>query len=181
MNRDELKRIAIQCGNFDAAFLEAFAAAIEAIVIAAQSDQEPVAWLNTRRNMAFASTTNREALESPAYQNGELIPLFTHPPVAQEQDAITQYYVDRNRGGWVSLSQRVRPNVEAAPWVIEEIKKLEASLPVAQEVDERKEAEHQYTISAFNYPDAPVGSRDWTLYWNGWQARAALSRIKEQK
>lgn len=31
------------------------------------------------------------------------------------------------------LSSRVRPNVEAAPWVVEEIKKLEAKLPAAVE------------------------------------------------
>lgn len=31
------------------------------------------------------------------------------------------------------LSDRVRPNSEAAPWVIDEIKKLEAELQVADE------------------------------------------------
>jgi hypothetical protein len=38
--------------------------------------------------------------------------------------------------------------------------------------DERKQAEQAYTVSAFDYPSNPVGSRDWTLFWQGWQARA---------
>ena len=39
--------------------------------------------------------------------------------------------------------------------------------------DERKAAEHAYTVSAFDYEKAPVGSRDWTLFWSGWQKCAA--------
>ena len=35
---------------------------------------------------------------------------------------------------------------------------------------ERKIAEHEYITTAFNYPEAPIGSRDWTLFWQGWQA-----------
>lgn len=41
--------------------------------------------------------------------------------------------------------------------------------------DERKAAEQNYANTAFNYPEAPIGSRDWCLYWDGWQARAALA------
>lgn len=36
--------------------------------------------------------------------------------------------------------------------------------------DSRKAAEQAYTVSAFDYPSAPVGSRDWCLFWKGWQA-----------
>lgn len=39
---------------------------------------------------------------------------------------------------------------------------------------DRKAAEHAYTMTAFNYEANPVGSRDWSLFWNGWQA--ALSQ-----
>lgn len=39
--------------------------------------------------------------------------------------------------------------------------------------DERKAAEHAYTVNAFDYEKAPVGSRDWTLFWSGWQKCAA--------
>jgi hypothetical protein len=39
--------------------------------------------------------------------------------------------------------------------------------------DERKSAEHAYTVSAFDYEKAPVGSRDWTLFLSGWQKCAA--------
>lgn len=48
-------------------------------------------------------------------------------------------------------------------------------------IDERKEAEIQYSITAFNYPDAPIGSRDWCLYWDGWRARAALAPTAQSK
>ena len=37
---------------------------------------------------------------------------------------------------------------------------------------ERKAAEHEYITTSFNYPEAPVGSRDWTIYWAGWLARS---------
>lgn len=47
--------------------------------------------------------------------------------------------------------------------------------PAVEVPDERKAAEHAYVISAFDYAEAPVGSRDWTLFWSGWQKRAALS------
>lgn len=45
----------------------------------------------------------------------------------------------------------------------------------APEGAERKAAEQAYATTAFNYPEAPIGSRDWCLYWDGWQARAALA------
>ena len=50
----------------------------------------------------------------------------------------------------MKLSDRVRPDVEAAPWVIEEIKKLEAELEVAQKfhkvaVQQRDQAHQEIT------------------------------------
>ena len=45
----------------------------------------------------------------------------------------------------------------------------------AQAGDERSTAEQAYVEDAFDYSAAPIGSRDWTLYWKGWQARAALA------
>jgi hypothetical protein len=47
--------------------------------------------------------------------------------------------------------------------------KAAPSIPLDRE---RKEAEQHYTVTAFNYPEAPVGSRDWTLFWSGWWGRA---------
>jgi hypothetical protein len=38
----------------------------------------------------------------------------------------------------------------------------------------RKTAEHAYSVTAFNYAENPVGSRDWSLFWRGWQAREAF-------
>lgn len=38
--------------------------------------------------------------------------------------------------------------------------------------DERATAEETYTRRAFDYEQNPVGSRDWTLFWSGWCARA---------
>ena len=40
----------------------------------------------------------------------------------------------------------------------------------------RKDAEQAYTISAFDYVSNPVGSRDWELYWKGYQAAIAVIR-----
>lgn len=45
----------------------------------------------------------------------------------------------------------------------------------AQPQDERAAAEASYTVIAFDYVNAPVGSRDWSWFWSGWQARAAMS------
>lgn len=39
---------------------------------------------------------------------------------------------------------------------------------------ERKMAEQKYANNAFDYVSAPVGSRDWCMYWDGWKARAAM-------
>ncbi len=43
---------------------------------------------------------------------------------------------------------------------------------------ERKFAEQSYVKTAFSYPEAPIGSRDWCLFWDGWQARALHSTGK---
>jgi hypothetical protein len=51
----------------------------------------------------------------------------------------------------------------------------------SQPSDERKAAEHEYACTAFDYPSAPVGSRDWTLFWKGWQAARALGPVKAQQ
>lgn len=57
-------------------------------------------------------------------------------------------------------------------------KQAEAVRPIEQE---RREAEQQYSIAAFNYPDAPIGSRDWTLYWAGWLARSTAFKEAPQQ
>ena len=41
--------------------------------------------------------------------------------------------------------------------------------PIEQE---RAAAEFEYSVTAYNFPEAPIGSRDWTLYWAGWLARS---------
>jgi hypothetical protein len=48
-----------------------------------------------------------------------------------------------------------------------------------KQMNEREAAEQEYTVSAFDYPRNPVGSRDWTLFWQGWQARAAAPAVQE--
>lgn len=47
--------------------------------------------------------------------------------------------------------------------------------------DERAAAEETYTRRAFNYEQNPIGSRDWTLFWSGWCARATLASSKEPR
>lgn len=38
--------------------------------------------------------------------------------------------------------------------------------------NECQDAEQAYTTTVFDYTAAPVGSRDWSLYWRGWWHRA---------
>lgn len=40
--------------------------------------------------------------------------------------------------------------------------------------EERADAEHAYTLTAFDYENAQIGSRDWTIYWRGWWHRSQL-------
>lgn len=42
--------------------------------------------------------------------------------------------------------------------------------------DSRAQAEHVYTMQAFDYESAPVGSRDWVLFYNGWVAARSTSQ-----
>jgi hypothetical protein len=39
-----------------------------------------------------------------------------------------------------------------------------------QRTPDRRAAEAAYIKTAFDYARAPVGSRDWVLFWQGWQA-----------
>ena len=51
-------------------------------------------------------------------------------------EALTEYFRDRDRGDrgrcTLPLSMLIRPNSEAAPWVIDEVRKLEAELNEAR-------------------------------------------------
>jgi hypothetical protein len=47
--------------------------------------------------------------------------------------------------------------------------------------DERDEAESAYIALAFNYVEAPIGSRDWDLFWHGWKVRALLDAAQTQE
>ncbi len=40
--------------------------------------------------------------------------------------------------------------------------------------EERGDAEQAYTLTAFDYESAQIGSRDWELYWRGWWHRSQL-------
>ena len=56
-----------------------------------------------------------------------------------------------------------------------------ATPPAATQVpsDGRDDAEGMYAVTAHDYAKAPIGSRDWTLFWSGWQkGRAALARTQ---
>lgn len=46
------------------------------------------------------------------------------------------------------------------------------NLSAEAKTPERKQAEYEYSISAFDYASNPVGSRDWMLFWSGYQAAA---------
>jgi hypothetical protein len=45
---------------------------------------------------------------------------------------------------------------------------------------EREAAESAYNQTAFDLESNPVGSRDWTIFWKAWQARAALSQREQE-
>lgn len=47
------------------------------------------------------------------------------------------------------------------------------SQPVREPLtSERSAAQIEYSTTVHNYAEAPIGSRDWTLYWAGWLARS---------
>ncbi len=46
---------------------------------------------------------------------------------------------------------------------------------------ERTLAETEYAVTAHNYPEAPVGSRDWCLFWRGWLARSAIPGVESER
>jgi hypothetical protein len=48
--------------------------------------------------------------------------------------------------------------------------------PAPVGAQDRKVAEHAYITTAFDYASAPVGSRDWTLFWGGWQAARSAAQ-----
>lgn len=52
------------------------------------------------------------------------------------------------------------------------IEDLGQNAPLGHE--ERGDAEQAYTLTAFDYESAQIGSRDWELYWRGWWHRSQL-------
>jgi hypothetical protein len=42
----------------------------------------------------------------------------------------------------------------------------------------RKEAEQEYANTAFDYVQNPIGSKDWCLFWKGWQAASAVKPLQ---
>lgn len=47
--------------------------------------------------------------------------------------------------------------------------------------DARKNAEQAYAECAFDYERDPMGSRDWIIFWNGWQAALQQREIRVLK
>lgn len=52
------------------------------------------------------------------------------------------------------------------------IEQLSTNAPLRH--SERADAEQAYTLTAFDYVHAPVGTHDWQLYWRGWWHRSQL-------
>lgn len=57
----------------------------------------------------------------------------------------------------MSLTERLRPNVEAAPWVIAEVQQIENRLEQAQEDLDAEKAVHRNTIEQYNRLHAEAG------------------------
>jgi hypothetical protein len=64
------------------------------------------------------------------------------------------------RGGTVSLAERLRPNCEAAPWVVEEVKALEAELVAAIARAERAEK----LLPPDTRGEGGVGQGSWSVF-----------------
>lgn len=53
-------------------------------------------------------------------------------------------------------------------------------LPTAQQSAELAAAEAKYCLTAFDLAAAPLGSRDWTIYWRGWHDRSRSAVVTAQ-
>lgn len=74
--------------------------------------------------------------------------------------------------GWLDKN---KPAMYCAAEAIEELAAAAQPVAVPDATGEREAAEEAYTRRAFDYEQNPVGSRDWTLFWSGWCARAVLA------
>lgn len=122
--------------------------------------------------LALTALTQLEAMV------GEQSPKFWYRPVGN--DGLYEGPVHHN-----SVGGKMLRDEKPGEWV----PLFAGAAPVAQQPQaeamrsieqERKEAERQYIIPAFNYPEAPIGSRDWVLYWAGWLARSTAFKAPQQ-
>lgn len=132
------------------------------IVMVSRQDEE------SRILSVIATTTHAGGKASPAMPNWTSWPM---------RKAMRDKYPDI--AGDI-LDDILATALAAAPSPATVKESLTAEKPEAQAgADERLAAEHAYTIDAFDYACNPVGSRDWTLYWKGWQAAGAPPKPAE--
>lgn len=95
--------------------------------------------------------------------------------LSQDAQGTPVYFVREpsDMGAWREATQ------EAFEYFPEKYRRVLYTRPATQPVgrealDERTKAEHVYSTTAFNFAADPIGSRDWSLFWDGWRLRAAL-------
>jgi hypothetical protein len=84
----------------------------------------------------------------------------------------------RNRSNWLSAADAKEADADELAAALQSSGREgmvnappAADASMVSERVERAAAEQAYTMQAFDYATAPVGSRDWTLYWRGWWGR----------
>ncbi len=86
----------------------------------------------------------------------------------------------------MSLSDRIRPNCEAAPWVVEEVKKLErenAALRAALDAQmqyQRHLSEDRDRLDWLEGEDGQSWTAKWYYWGEEWINRAAIDAAREE-
>lgn len=93
-------------------FAAGFNAAIRAHL--AQPEQEPVAWMNTKYRVAFVTNDHAEAIDSPAFKAGELVPLCTATP--QRQPLTDEALEAECRRTFENYFHKIRAEMPYAHW-----------------------------------------------------------------
>jgi antitoxin component HigA of HigAB toxin-antitoxin module len=76
-------------------------------------------------------------------------------------------------GSWSSCTVPCVPRANHWQSEAHRIAELESQAAQPAQVPNRKAAEQAYAETAFDYAKAPIGSRDWCLFWDGFKAASA--------
>jgi hypothetical protein len=169
---------AVAAGRDRESFLLGAQAAIEACTAAMRATQpaeraaEPVAWLRADGMKAMPDDERQAWIEAG---NADVVAEYTIPLARIQHGAV----MNKDEPQGVTARRCWLNGGDCIPGRCEEPRYCARNDTVAGVTaqpaltDERKAAEQEYTVTAFDYVRNPVGSPDWCMYWKGWQARAA--------